>query len=689
MRTKSGRRLMQLLTLTVPLVAVSSATGQNICANPIRNTICQFGICDGTGDPATVTDERTLITVPLGSRRIALHTSEKYQMGWASIENARPGDEVWLDRFYGEKDADNRLCWEERRAIASVPPDLDGWRTMMIFYAPGTVQLRACGKRGDADGIACTPWLPVCDSGGCDGKDPAGAHEYAVNPQASRGTRKVVLHISEQLGMAWASIENGGAGDQVWIDRQWDGQGQNQWDGLLGLSTTPPGRSGWRTWMFHFNDVPHGGFAKLRACGRASNSEDYICTQWLRPYEWHGAGPRRPANRNRTHRDAVDGLVRLYRTDRGNWFHDKAEQWWWQTPNTLTALAEYMIRTNDRRHVWIVDRTFHKNIGQLKPDHYKHFTNVFIDDTGWWGLAWIRAYDLTRDPRYLDAARTIADFMWQKGNDEAVCCGGVWWQAEPRPSWPDPYTTPGMRQAKNAITSELFMKLAASIYNRSPSDVMYRDEAERVWTWFETNPMMRNPSGLVWDALYEAGERSCTPRTIWSYSQGVILGAIAEMHRATTNSQLRQRLLESGRRVANAAITANPQRAPAERLVYAPRAVQSPLFGVLREECEEGFDHCGQMNKEDGEFNQGVTFKGVFMRNLREFYDLDRSLGQTPLVAKMRAFLVRQRATLLDGHASSPQFGFYWVLPEAGLWNLMSFGTQATAIDALNAGLDL
>jgi predicted alpha-1,6-mannanase (GH76 family) len=55
----------------------------------------------------------------------------------------------------------------------------------------------------------------------------------------------------------------------------------------------------------------------------------------------------------------------------------------------------------------------------------KWFTNKFCDDNGWWGLAWVAAYDLTRDRCYLSAAERIFA-RCEKGWD-GTCRGGVWW----------------------------------------------------------------------------------------------------------------------------------------------------------------------------------------------------------------------------------------------------------------------
>jgi predicted alpha-1,6-mannanase (GH76 family) len=69
------------------------------------------------------------------------------------------------------------------------------------------------------------------------------------------------------------------------------------------------------------------------------------------------------------------------------------------------------------------------NIFELAPQtqNCPNFLNSYYDDEGWWAIAWIKAYDLTQEPRYLSMAETIfADLT--KGWETETCGGGIWWK---------------------------------------------------------------------------------------------------------------------------------------------------------------------------------------------------------------------------------------------------------------------
>ncbi|NBH09149.1 glycosyl hydrolase, partial [Amycolatopsis sp. SID8362] len=153
----------------------------------------------------------------INGRVLRLHASDPDGMAWASIDNGVPGDAVWLDRSW-----DGGATWEGLLGKASIPGSWTGTRTLMYnltdpaHHRRGLV--RACG---DAQGVGCTAWIypDVCDSA-CDRSAPAAGDSQPVAPTTLFG-RTIRLHFDGR-GLAWAGIEAGGAGDEIWLDRSWD-----------------------------------------------------------------------------------------------------------------------------------------------------------------------------------------------------------------------------------------------------------------------------------------------------------------------------------------------------------------------------------------------------------------------------------------------------------------------------------
>ena len=205
----------------------------------------------------------------------------------------------------------------------------------------------------------------------------------------------------------------------------------------------------------------------------------------------------------------------------------------------------------------------------LDPDDW---LDGFYDDDLWWALAWINAYDVTRNTQYLTLAEGIFNAV-TKAWPTRCFNGGIFW------SWEKEYM--------NAIANELFLSTAAHLANRVPAakkDV-YVDWAKRTLSWFLKTGMM-NDRGTINDGLTEDCENNGQPT--WSYNQGVILGGLVELQRAAPDASY----LPLASRIAKAAITALADE-----------------NGVLRDGCEP---NCG---------GDGSQFKGVFMRNLKLLHD--------------------------------------------------------------------
>jgi predicted alpha-1,6-mannanase (GH76 family) len=298
---------------------------------------------------------------------------------------------------------------------------------------------------------------------------------------------------------------------------------------------------------------------------------------------------------------------------------------WWNSANAITVLGDYSLAANTQQYASALSNTF-----VAAQNTNPGFINHYYDDEGWWALAWINAYDLTHNSKYLAMAESIfADIAG--GWDTTTCGGGVWWSKD--------------RTYKNAIANELFLSVAAHLANRTrePQRSQYAEWARREWNWFAASGMI-NPQSLINDGLNSSNPAACTNngQATWSYNQGVILGGLAEYSMVNHDPSLLARAAKIG----SAAIT-----------------YLTDANGVLHDPCEP---NCGA---------DGPQFKGIFTRNLMRLY----------LTASRPAYFsfVHKNADSIwnnDRGANYP-FGLIW----SGPFDSADAARQTSALDAIIA----
>ena len=237
-------------------------------------------------------------------------------------------------------------------------------------------------------------------------------------------------------------------------------------------------------------------------------------------------------------------------------------------------------------------------------------------------------YDVSGDDDYLGAAIDLFNDM-QTGLG-GPCDGGIYWSKD--------------RQYVNAIANELYLSVAASLARRVPQNGTYKAIAVQQWDWFERSGMI-NAQNLINDGL----DASCKNNGLqtWTYNQGVVLGGLAELFRATGDLKY------------------------AEKAVSIAQAAMKALSvnGILTE--TGGCDAAGDCGRD------GAQFKGVFIRNLRYLNDVAPH-------QEFKDFIIQNAKSIwAKDRTSDNQFGVAWAGPY-----YPAFGaTQSSALDALVAAV--
>jgi predicted alpha-1,6-mannanase (GH76 family) len=338
---------------------------------------------------------------------------------------------------------------------------------------------------------------------------------------------------------------------------------------------------------------------------------------------------------------------------------------WWNAANVLTTVTDYTRLSGDPTYVALVHDAF-----DSRDDKDSISTNN-VDDDGWWALAWIDAAELdagdsVRRARELARAEFIFDDMdryW-----DGALGGGVWWQKVPR-------------SYKNAIANELYMAVAAKLY-QDTGRAKYLSKAQAEYHWFFEKSDLYKPGHPIVDGIKDPtspNQNLTFDPSTWTYNQGVILGALVTLSKGGPKVPESTDTLPLAKAIADTAIdklsvngilTENgsvtmgiPE--PEVEGERKPRRVHAHHVQALATDCS-GPD-CPQ-------------FKGIFMRNLgtlaRELPDSDRTKYEKFFQENAESIWQRDR---IDAHGD-PFFGTYWQGPRSEEVNAM---TEASALDAL------
>jgi hypothetical protein len=348
---------------------------------------------------------------------------------------------------------------------------------------------------------------------------------------------------------------------------------------------------------------------------------------------------------------------------------------WWQSALAVLALVDYMEKTGS--HSQAIQRvllaTYHRGVRtpggfvtQYRPGSSKkyYFINQYLDDTVWWGLAWLAAsqYELyyrqntALAARFLKVAEKVAFFVGTKRQ-----CGGIVWELG--------HPTGTITNAEYiALTAELAQyRRTSSAFHNPGLALRWLADARGTLGWLQHAGLVNLAKGTVRDSL--AVGRCTLIGGPLAYTEGEVADALVQMGTALNNPSY-YRMAERFLRY----------------VLYPGHGFLSD--GVLLEHCEAVRECNGTPNRYDI-----TAFKGIFVQAVADWSAATGSRQFLPFLRRQggavihRALVSGQR----DGRCTSAhscQFAFSWILPfgrTPGPERVVTVGTQESALVALIA----
>jgi predicted alpha-1,6-mannanase (GH76 family) len=187
--------------------------------------------------------------------------------------------------------------------------------------------------------------------------------------------------------------------------------------------------------------------------------------------------------------------------------------YWWQA-HLLDCLVDAQLRQPHPGRASTINRV----VRGVRLRNLGAWTNDLNDDISWLGLALLRAHECEEVPVAKPLTR-ITDQLRGEWTDHAG--GGIWWRRGG-----DFKNVPA-----NGPAAILFARWSEAGGERTD-----RQRARSMTEWME-QVLVDPKTGLLWDGLHVTpdGEIRDVVKTVYSYCQGVFLGACVELARGDTS----------------------------------------------------------------------------------------------------------------------------------------------------------
>lgn len=307
---------------------------------------------------------------------------------------------------------------------------------------------------------------------------------------------------------------------------------------------------------------------------------------------------------------------------------------YWYFANIYKLLISHQAVTNDKKFERFI-------LNDMQKSKRYFVGGPYFDDELWWVLAYIDAYKLTNNPKFLKVSEEVmADVTHRAPQKICQGSGGIYWNSK--------------KTQVGSIANELYILASAKLYQVTKNN-KYKEIANSTWKWFTQSGLI-GESYVIYDH-YQIVNKKCGELYKWefTYTNMLLISSLANLS-----------IINNDKKQMNLAIKLARQS-----------MFQFSKGGVLTENCTD-IVNCAE---------DGFMFKGVYVHELSDMAILTHN---KQFMHEVRNYLQGNYNSLIQHQGLTNHYAYDWSLaidldPKSKTYNPYDLVTITSAVYLLNS----